>query len=175
MFSKSFQTSDLMSENDVIDVHFDIFSSEARLRCHPVKPSHSAQFYCCLPEGERSPARLWSAVQRGTSQDSNQFLVTGHAECRDWPVPSWACSLTLSKLTAGATPFCANSWKKHSITQLANTRVSEFRPCESEVKNWTDHGTWQFSWNPVQLGLRDRSNRFCLGFVPGSNLSGIQV
>jgi hypothetical protein len=40
------------------------------------------QFYCYNrpPQGGRSPAGLWSTVQRSASQDSNQFLVPCQAE-----------------------------------------------------------------------------------------------
>jgi hypothetical protein len=116
---------------------------------------------------------LQSSVARVRIPISFRSRAMQSAEVGGFPVGP-ALSLFLSWLLAPHHSVQIPE-KKQSITQLANTGVDEFRPCESQVKNWTDPGTLELSWAPVQLGLRDRSNRFCLGFVPGSNLSGIQV
>jgi hypothetical protein len=77
------------------------------------------------------PARLWSAVQCDASQDFDQFPVPGHKECKEWQVLSQAHSLALSKWTAGAALFWANSRNRITHTlqiageislDLVNTR-----------------------------------------------------
>ncbi len=65
--------------------------------------------------GHEKTLWLWSAVQRGASQNSNQFLVPGRVEFRGCPVLSWARSLALSKWTAGAALFWANSWNRSAL------------------------------------------------------------
>jgi hypothetical protein len=43
------------------------------------------RFVCCHftpPEGWKSPDGLWSKILHYASQDSNQFPVLGHTECR---------------------------------------------------------------------------------------------
>jgi hypothetical protein len=68
-------------------------------------PPPSTRFYCYYrpPYGWRSPARLWSADQCGTNQDSNQFLVPGCV------IVGGVVALALSNRTAGAPLFCADS------------------------------------------------------------------
>ncbi len=80
--------------------------------CQP-PPFHSVYCFYRRPEGGRSPAGRWCAVHCYTSQDSNQFPVLGHIVWGDWWVLSQACSLALSKWTAGTAPFWANS-QNHS-------------------------------------------------------------
>jgi hypothetical protein len=50
---------------------------------------------------------LGSGLQYGAAPviNSNQFPVAGHVECGGRRVLSWACSLALSKWTAGAAPI----------------------------------------------------------------------
>jgi hypothetical protein len=92
-----------------------LFLSEFRQQRHPANtpPSNSVLLLLQTTGGQRSPARLWSAAQHRASQDSNQFLIPGGAECGSWQVLSWARSLALSKWTAGAALFWVN-YRNHT-------------------------------------------------------------
>ncbi len=83
------------------DIHFDVFLSEVR-PWPPCRPP-STLFYCYYrpSEGERSPARLWSAVWRSTSQDSNRFWSLTTHSGEGWRFSVWpALSLFLGEQLA---------------------------------------------------------------------------
>jgi hypothetical protein len=112
---KSFRSSYMTSKNDALTSVLRYFCQKSCCGDILPTPPLSIWFYCYYrpPDGGRSPTWLWSAVQRGASQDFNQFLVSDRARVWGHQVLSQASFLALSNRNSGAAPFWANS-RNHS-------------------------------------------------------------
>jgi hypothetical protein len=64
----------------MFNIHFNAIMSKVRPWRYHCPPRVILQLFWTTRRG-RSPNRLWSAVRRCASQDSNQFLIPGHTEC----------------------------------------------------------------------------------------------
>ncbi len=129
-----------MSKNDVLAYNT---TSKVQPWYYPTAPP-SAQFcnYCRPSDGGRSPNRLWSAVRYGAGQDSNQFPVPGHTECRGQQALSRVHSLALSKWTDGTTLFWGN-YRKQQPLYSGNT----------EHTSYTLHGLGFFNLDFIHQSL----------------------
>ncbi len=128
-----------MSKNDVLAYNM---TSKVQPWYYPTAP-RSAQFYsyCRPPDAGRGLNRLWSAVRCGAGQDSNQFPVSGHTECRRQQALSWVHSLA-SKWTDGTAPLWAN-FRNQQPLYSGNT----------EHTSYTLHGTGFFNLDFIHQSL----------------------
>ncbi len=98
------------------DVHFDVFSSEVRPKCHPANPPFCSVLL--LLQTIRGWEKARRAVFRSPAWGQSGFQSVsrpGHTESRVWRVLSRACSLALSKGPAGAAPFRASPQNQSAL------------------------------------------------------------
>ncbi len=91
----------------LFDVHFDVFSSEVRLRRPLLHPPLPPSFTGYTDHPSEAEVLLGRGPQYGAAPviNSNQFPVAGRVVCGGRRVLSWVCSLALSKWTAGTAPI----------------------------------------------------------------------
>jgi hypothetical protein len=134
--------------------------SEVRLRRQPSDPPLFAWFhrYYRPPKGRRSPARFWSAVLHGASQDTSQILVPGRTESggvRFSVRPGFLLFLSgpwrptdLGKFTKPAASYHGNTSYTLPLRGQGsfNLNLIGFLLCQKARPNFTSSSLWCTPW-----------------------------
>ncbi len=116
--------SDMMLENDVLTsilrfyIHFDVFSRRSQSHRESAGPPLPSGFTAIIDHPSMGEAGMWSTVQCGASQYSNQFLVLGRGKCGGRRVLCPACSLALSRCSNVAAPFWADFRNRSALLRI---------------------------------------------------------
>ncbi len=142
------------------NIHFDVFSSKvSRGATLPPLPA-SDRFYCYYrpPKQERSPAGPRSTVWWGARQHSDQFLVLGHIESGEAGSHSGPLS-ALSRCSNVAEPFWADFLNRRALLHTRQRLGEVSLHLGKRDLNWTDPGSLWTSRTPIELGLKELSNK----------------